>query len=93
MSLPTMTEGHEAPTGTGISPGLQGKKPKRRWWVWLLALAVLGYGVYRMRRGTAGQPTTAGAAQTAKLEGMACPSSQPGYARATSECSLQGSAR
>jgi len=34
-----------------LSPGLPGKKPKRRWWVWLLGLAVLAYGAYRVRKG------------------------------------------
>jgi len=45
-----------------ISPGLPGKKRKHRWWVWLLALAVLAYGAYRLRKGMlAPQATTAAA--------------------------------
>jgi multidrug efflux system membrane fusion protein len=29
-------------------------KKKHRWWIWLLALAILGYGVYRVRQGMVG---------------------------------------
>ena len=60
MSTPTTIEGNEVQVRPSISPGLPGKKPKRRWWVWLLALAVLGYGAYRVRKGlVAPQATTA----------------------------------
>ena len=51
MSTPTTAETNEVQVRPGISPGLPGKKPKRRWWVWLLALAVLAYGAYRVRKG------------------------------------------
>jgi multidrug efflux system membrane fusion protein len=60
MSTPTTVEGNEVQVRPGNSPGLPGKEPKRRWWVWLLALAVLGYGAYRVRKGlVAPQATTA----------------------------------
>ena len=60
MSTPTTEERNEVQVRPGISPGLPGKEPKRRWWVWLLALAVLGYGAYRVRKGlVAPQATTA----------------------------------
>jgi len=26
-------------------------RPKSRWWVWLLVLAVLAFGAYRIRKG------------------------------------------
>ena len=60
MSTPTTIERNEVQVRPANSPGLPGKKPKRRWWVWLLALAVLGYGGYRVRKGlVAPQATTA----------------------------------
>jgi len=60
MSTPTTIERNEVQVRPGNSPGLPGKEPKRRWWVWLLALAVLGYGAYRVRKGlVAPQATTA----------------------------------
>jgi len=66
MSTPTTIERNEVQVRPSISPGLPGKAPKRRWWVWLLALAVLGYGAYRVRKGlVAPQATTA--AQGANL--------------------------
>ncbi len=51
MSTPITVERNEVQVQAGFSPGLPGKKPKRRWWVWLLALAVLAYGAYRVRKG------------------------------------------
>ena len=66
MSAPSTIERNEVQVRPSISPGLPGKAPKRRWWVWLLALAVLGYGGYRVRKGiVAPQATTA--AQGANL--------------------------
>src|SRR5437588_9304255 len=37
-----------------------GSKPgsKSRWWLWLLVIAALGYGVYRLQKGSAGQQTS-----------------------------------
>ena len=72
MSTPTTEERNEVQVRPGISAGLPGKKPKRRWWVWLLALAVLGYGAYRVRKGmVAPQATTA--AQGANLRSPTVP--------------------
>ena len=52
MSTPsTIERNDEVQVQPSISPGLPGKEPKRRWWVWLLALAVLAYGAYRIRKG------------------------------------------
>ena len=52
MSTPsTIERNDEVQVQPRISPGLPGKEPKRRWWVWLLALAVLAYGAYRIRKG------------------------------------------
>jgi multidrug efflux system membrane fusion protein len=52
MSTPTTIERNdEVQVRPSISPGLPGKEPKRRWWVWVLALAVLAYGAYRVRKG------------------------------------------
>ena len=53
MSTPSTVErSEEAQVRPNISPGLPAKERKRRWWVWLLVLAVLGYGAYRVRKGT-----------------------------------------
>jgi len=51
MSTPGTIERNEVEVRPSISPGLPGKEPKRRWWVWLLAVAVLAYGAYRIRKG------------------------------------------
>jgi multidrug efflux system membrane fusion protein len=52
MSTPTTIERNdEVQVRPSISPGLPGKERKHRWWVWLLALAVLAYGAYRVRKG------------------------------------------
>jgi multidrug efflux system membrane fusion protein len=63
MSTPsTIERNEEVQVRPNISPGLPGKEPKRRWWVWLLVLAVLAYGAYRVRKGTvAPQAATASA--------------------------------
>lgn len=51
MSTPSTMERNEAQTQPGALQGVPGKGPKRRWWVWLLVLAVLGYGGYRLQKG------------------------------------------
>jgi len=52
MSTPTTIERNdEVQVQPSTSPGLPGKEPKRRWWVWLLVLAVLAFGAYRIRKG------------------------------------------
>jgi multidrug efflux system membrane fusion protein len=52
MSTPTTVERNdEVQVRPRISPRLPEKKPKRRWWFWLLALAVLAYGAYRAGKG------------------------------------------
>ncbi|MGO8734543.1 MAG: efflux RND transporter periplasmic adaptor subunit [Terriglobia bacterium] len=72
MSTPTTIEGNEVQGRPGISPGLPGKEPKHRWWVWLLAIAVLGYGGYRVRKGMVA-PQAATAAQGANLRSPTVP--------------------
>ena len=68
MSAPSTIERNEVQVRPSISPGLPGKAPKRRWWVWLLALAVLGYGAYRVRKGlVAPQAATAGQGANLRL--------------------------
>jgi len=52
MSTPsTIERNDEVQLRPSISPELPGKQPKRRWWVWLLALALLAYAAYRIRKG------------------------------------------
>jgi len=52
MSTPsTLERNDEAQTRANSSPELPGNKPKRRWWIWLLALAVLGFAAYRVHKG------------------------------------------
>ena len=72
MSTPSTMERNEVQIQPGTLQGVPGKKPKRRWWVWLLALAVLGYGAYRVRKGMlANQATTA--AQGVNLRSLSVP--------------------
>ncbi len=66
MSTPITVERNEVQVQPGISPGLPGKKPKRRWWVWLLALAVLAYGAYRVRKGMVASQAANGTASASK---------------------------
>jgi multidrug efflux system membrane fusion protein len=73
MSTPSTIERNEIQVRPGVSPGLPGKEPKRRWWVWILALAVLGYGAYRVRKGIVSQPAASGPTQGARLEGRSVP--------------------
>src|SRR6266571_2246925 len=35
-----------------------GPGSKSRWWLWLLVIAALGYGVYRLQKGSSGQQTS-----------------------------------
>jgi len=52
MSTPsTLERNDEAQIRPNASPRVPGKEPKRRWWLWLLALAVLAFGAYRVRKG------------------------------------------
>jgi multidrug efflux system membrane fusion protein len=52
MSSPTTIERNdEVQVRPSISPKLPGKERKHRWWVWVLVLAVLAYGAYRVRKG------------------------------------------
>jgi len=52
MSAPsTIERSHEAQLLPSIPPEPSGKEPKRRWWVWLLVLAVVALGAYRIRKG------------------------------------------
>ena len=64
MSTPSTIEGNEVEIRPSISPGPPGKEPKRRWWVWLLVLAVVAFGAYRVRKGMvapqAANPTAPG---------------------------------
>ena len=52
MSTPsTIERNNEVQLRPSISPELPGKHTKRRWWVWLLVLALLAYAAYRIRKG------------------------------------------
>ena len=52
MSTPsTLERNDEAQIRPNASPGVPGKEPKRRWWLWLLALAILAFGAYRVHKG------------------------------------------
>lgn len=52
MSTPsTLERDDEAQIRPNASPGVPGKAPKRRWWLWLLVLAALAFGVYRVYKG------------------------------------------
>ena len=52
MSTPsTLERNDEAQIRPSASPGVPGKEPKRRWWLWLLALAILAFGAYRVHKG------------------------------------------
>jgi len=52
MSTPsTLERNDEAQIRPNASPRVPGKEPKRRWWLWLLALAVLAFGAYRVHKG------------------------------------------
>jgi len=58
----TLARNDEVQVHPPISPEPPGRERKRRWWVWLLALAVLAYGAYRIRKGmVAPQAATVGA--------------------------------
>src|SRR5207247_8693106 len=35
-----------------------GPRSNSRWWLWLLVIAALGYGVYRLQKGSSGQQTS-----------------------------------
>jgi len=73
MSTPSTMERNEVQIEPGTLQGVPGKKPKRRWWVWLLALAVLGYGAYRVRKGMLAKQATTIAAQGANLRLQSVP--------------------
>jgi len=52
MSTPsTLERNDEAQIRPNASPGAPVKEPKRRWWLWLLALAVFAFGAYRVHKG------------------------------------------
>jgi multidrug efflux system membrane fusion protein len=52
MSTPsTIEQNDEVQVHPPVSPEPPGKERRRRWWVWLLVVAVLAYGAYRIRKG------------------------------------------
>ena len=52
MSTPsTIERSDEVQVHPPVSPEPPGKERRRRWWVWLLVVAVLAYGAYRIRKG------------------------------------------
>ncbi|HXX23446.1 MAG TPA: efflux RND transporter periplasmic adaptor subunit [Terriglobia bacterium] len=52
MSTPsTIERNDEVQVHPPVSPEPPGKERRRRWWVWLLVVAVLAYGAYRIRKG------------------------------------------
>jgi len=51
MSTPGTIERNDAQIRPSISPEFPGKERKRRWWVWLLVLALVAYAAYRIRKG------------------------------------------
>ncbi|PYV25845.1 MAG: multidrug transporter subunit MdtA [Acidobacteria bacterium] len=52
-----------------------GPRSNSRWWLWLLVIAALGYGVYRLQKGSSGQQTSP--AGSAARSGRSGPRSVP----------------
>jgi membrane fusion protein, multidrug efflux system len=52
MSTPgTIERNDEVRVQPGVSPGLPGKEPKHRWWIWVLVLGAVAFGAYRIWKG------------------------------------------